>query len=104
MTYHTCTLLTTVSSRDQVSIREVMAVHTAAYKTHTQTHSVSLQVTEPTHTSLLKQIKETHLDKLGSRYWVEERLGFYIGCYTAPSHSEPDPPGGRRETINTDEL
>lgn len=26
-----------------------------------------------------------------------------MGCYTAPSHSEHDPPDERREPINTDE-
>lgn len=62
---------------------------------HTQTHAVSLQFTEPTH-PLLQWIKETHLDKLDSRYWVEEQLGFYMQCYIVPSHSEHDPPGERR--------
>lgn len=41
VTYHTCTLFTTVPSRNPSSVREVMTIHTTAYKTHMSTHFYS---------------------------------------------------------------
>lgn len=103
MTYHTCALLTTVSSRDHGSIREVMTVHTTVYNTHKHT-LYSVSAVQRTHTyTPLQWIEETHLDKLDSRYWVEEQMGIYMGCYTAPSHSERAPPGKGENDINKDE-
>lgn len=61
---------------------------------HARTNTHRVTAVHWTHT---QWTKETHLDKRDSRYWGEEQLGFYTGGYTAPSHSERDPPGERRE-------
>lgn len=59
VTYHTFTLLTTVFSRDHISIREGMTVHTAAYKTYTNIQCVS--AVHWTHTQWYSELKKPTL-------------------------------------------
>lgn len=59
-TYHTSTCLTGVSSRDHCSVREVMSIHTTAYKTQIKTQS--LQSNTHMHMLLHKAVKPTITD------------------------------------------
>lgn len=89
---HTYTLDNGLQSGSQLRQGSRDRSHHNLQDKRTNTHRVA--AVHWTHT---QWIKETHLDKWDSRYWGEEQLGFYRGGCTAPSHSERDPPGERRE-------